>query len=77
MLPDMKNLIFAVLAALAAFLCSCSGVAEPNGEGNREASYNMGVFLPLSGSNAEAASEVLNGMRIAESHVNSQGGSTA
>ena len=74
MLPDMKNLIFTVLAALAAFLCSCSGVAEPNGEGNREASYNMGVFLPLSGSNAEAASEVLNGMRIAESHVNSQGG---
>ncbi|MFR6033723.1 MAG: ABC transporter substrate-binding protein [Bacilli bacterium] len=54
-------------------MCSCSEWRNQTAKAIGRL-HNMGVFLPLSGSNAEAASEVLNGMRIAESHVNSQGG---
>jgi len=34
----------------------------------------MGVILPLSGTNAEAAREVLNGMELAKDEINSSGG---
>lgn len=71
----MKTFTSAILSALFAVLSGCSGTPAENSGGSRqEASYSMGVFLPLSGSNSKAAKDVLNGMRIAERHLNSGGG---
>ena len=75
----MKFLLLTLFSAVFACVSACSGVSEKSG--NREksadgefASYPMGVFLPLSGSNSDAAKDGLNGMRLAERQLNSSGG---
>ncbi len=65
----MRRLRLFVFAAALGFLSSC---AAPKNLPNDE--FLMGVMLPVSGVNGEAASEIIRGMMVARDEINSNGG---
>lgn len=64
----MKKLIKIFAPVLALFALAGCATKESDG------TYPMGVMLPLSGDNAAAARETLNGMEIARDEINAAGG---
>jgi branched-chain amino acid transport system substrate-binding protein len=66
--------LLAWLAALALVLAACGDDDGDGGAGGEEGPIRIGVPVPLSGENAPAGEDILNGANLAAEHINADGG---